>query len=161
MWVKRTASNSMTRQTRCQDRLTVVAPPCKKAKAPAEWADIQPIMSTHFREPHRLLLLIAVLLLPAVSLRAEEKPEPPVPVRTVPPEVPSSFLRGGEAGLVTLTFLVDDKGNVQTPSVVKSTHRELEEPAIKAVKKWRFKPGRKDGNAVAVHVTIPLKFEVE
>jgi periplasmic protein TonB len=106
-----------------------------------------------------ITLSLVCFLLPALSLKADEKTEPPVPIRTVAPDVPASFTRDGSAGLVTINFLVDDKGNVQEPTVVKSTHSILEEPALKAIKKWRFKPAKKDGEAVAVHVTIPMKFD--
>ena len=105
------------------------------------------------------LLLLACLLLPAALLKADEKTEPPVPVRTVAPDVPSSFSRAGNVGLVTVNFVVDEKGNVQDPTIVKSSHAELEEPALTAIKKWRFKPAKRDGAAVSVHVTIPIKFE--
>lgn len=105
------------------------------------------------------ILCLACVFLTALTLKADEKTEPPVPVRTVPPEVPSSFSRSGAVGLVTLNFLVDDKGNVQEPTVVKSSHAELEEPALKAIKKWRFKPAKKDGEAVSIRVTIPIKFD--
>ena len=106
-----------------------------------------------------LLVLLSCSLLPVLSLTADEKTEPPVPVRTVAPDVPSSFSRSGSVGLVTINFLVDDKGNVQDPTIVKSSHPELEAPALTAIKKWRFKPAKKDGAAVAVHVTIPIKFD--
>jgi len=105
------------------------------------------------------LLLLACFILPALALKADEKTEPPVPVRTVAPDVPSSFSRSGSVGLVTANFVVDEKGNVQDPTVVKSSHAELEQPALAAIKKWRFKPAKKDGVAVAVHVTIPIKFD--
>jgi protein TonB len=105
------------------------------------------------------IILLACLVLPASLLRADEKTEPPVPVRTVAPDVPSSFSRSGGVGLVTVKFLVDEKGNVQEPTIVKSSHAELEQPALEAIKKWRFKPAKKDGVAVAVHVTIPIKFD--
>jgi protein TonB len=104
-------------------------------------------------------LFLACLLLPTLALKADEKNEPPVPVRTVSPEVPSSFSRSGNVGLVTINFLVDATGNVQEPTIVKTSHPELAEPALKAIKKWRFKPAKKDGEAVAVHVTIPMKFD--
>ena len=103
--------------------------------------------------------VLASFLLPASLLKADEKTEPPVPVRTVAPDVPSSFSRSGSVGLVTVNFVVDEKGNVQDPTIVKSSHAELEEPALTAIKKWRFKPAKKDGNAVSVHVTIPIKFD--
>lgn len=105
------------------------------------------------------LLLLACFILPALSLKADEKTEPPVPVRTVAPDVPASFSRSGSVGLVTVNFVVDEKGNVQDPTIVKSSHAELEQPALTAIKKWRFKPAKKDGVAVAVHVTIPIKFD--
>jgi protein TonB len=83
-------------------------------------------------------------------------------VRTVAPDVPSSFSRSGNTtGLVTVRFLVDEKGSVQDATVEKSSHHELDESALKAVRKWRFKPATRDGNPVAVHVSIPIKFEVE
>lgn len=58
---------------------------------------------------------------------AEHGSEPPVPVPTVAPEVPAAFAPTGSNGLVTASFLVDHKGNVQETAVVKSSHRELEE----------------------------------
>ena len=105
------------------------------------------------------IILLACIVLPASLLRADEKAEPPVPIRTVAPDVPSSFSRSGSVGLVTVKFLVDEKGNVQEPTIVKSSHAELVQPALEAIKKWRFKPAKKDGVAVAVHVTIPIKFD--
>ena len=107
------------------------------------------------------LIFAAFVALCALPLRADEKAEPPVPVRTVAPEVPAEFARSNSTGLVTVNFMVDDKGNVQEPKVVKSSHVELEAPALVAIKKWRFKPATKGGTAVAVHVTIPIKFQVE
>jgi protein TonB len=78
----------------------------------------------------------------------------------VAPVVPRDFANGGAAGLVTVSMMIDEKGNVTETSVVKSTHKELEEPAMDAVKKWRFKPAKKDGSPVAVRVAIPIKFDV-
>ena len=106
-------------------------------------------------------VLAACLILPKWTLLADEKTEPPVPVRMVAPIAPAGFSHNRSAGLVTVNFLVDDKGNVQEPTVLKSSHPELEEPAITAIKKWRFKPAVRDGTPVAVHVSIPIKFQVE
>jgi periplasmic protein TonB len=102
-----------------------------------------------------------VFLALAAGLHAADgATEPPVPVRTVPPTVPRDFASGGAAGLVTVSLMIDEKGNVTETSVVKSTHKELEDPAMDAVKKWRFKPAKKDGTPVSVRVSIPIKFEV-
>lgn len=107
------------------------------------------------------VLLAALLAGSAVSRAVDEKSEPPVPVRTVAPEIPQNFARAGGSGLVTVSFLVDEKGQVQDAAVEKSSNPELNEPAVKAIRKWRFKPARKDGAAVAMRVSIPIKFDVE
>ena len=104
--------------------------------------------------------MVIFIALPLVALLADEKAEPPVPVRTVAPDVPPSFTRAGVPGLVTVSFTVDDKGNVTDEKVIKSSHTELEEPALKAIRKWRFKPAQKGGVPVAMHVSIPLKFSI-
>jgi protein TonB len=110
----------------------------------------------------RAWTLIATLFTaPALGLAAADGSEPPVPVRTVPPEIPPDFARQGSSGLVTVNFLVDEKGQVQDASVEKSSHRELESSALKAVSKWRFKPARKEGTPVAIRVSIPIKFEIQ
>ncbi len=105
--------------------------------------------------------LVACFWCSAIPLFADAKTEPPVPVRTVAPDVPHSFSKTGEQGLVTVGFTVDEQGNVQDPKVIKSSHPELEEPALAALKKWRFKPAKKDGVAVAIHVAIPIRFNAE
>jgi protein TonB len=46
-------------------------------------------------------------------------------------------------------------------SVSKSSHPDFEKPALDAVKNWKFKPAKKDGNVVKVRVTVPLRFNVE
>jgi len=84
--------------------------------------------------------------------------EPPMPSKTVPPVYPSALKSEGVSGMVTMSILVDEKGNVQNATVKKSTRPEFEQPAIDAVQKWKFEPAKKDGKPVAVQVMIPLKF---
>jgi protein TonB len=87
--------------------------------------------------------------------------EPPVPVRTVAPKFPEEMRRNGSAGLVTVSCLIDEKGNVTEPKVLKSSNDAFSEPALEALKKWKFKPAKKDGAAVAIRVNIPVQFTVE
>lgn len=107
------------------------------------------------------LLCLSGLLLAAPALNAAgDKIEPPVPVRTIAPEAPNGFAKGGVPGLVTVGFTVDLKGSVQDAAVVKTTHEILNEPALSALRKWRFKPAQKDGQPVAMHVVLPIKFDI-
>jgi protein TonB len=85
----------------------------------------------------------------------------PVPVKTPPPEYPEEMRRLGTPGVVAVTIVIDEKGTVTSARVAKSSQPVFEAPALAAIKKWTFKPAKKDGVAVKVRVTIPLRFELE
>lgn len=107
----------------------------------------------------RAAAVCAALLLAGAGFAQESKfDEPPMPSKTVPPKYPAALKAEGVSGMVTMSILVDEKGNVQNPVVKKSTRPEFEQPAIEAVMKWKFEPAKKDGQPVAVQVVIPLKF---
>lgn len=92
---------------------------------------------------------------------AQTKTEPPVPVRTVPPEYPDELRRDGVSGLVMVKCHIDEQGNVVQAEVEKSSNTAFEKPAMAAVKKWKFKPAKQDGTPVAIKVSIPIKFVFE
>jgi len=106
------------------------------------------------------LLVITLAGIPRPATGAEGT-EPPVPVRTVAPKFPEEMRRNGSAGLVTVSCLIDEKGNVTDPKVVKSSNDAFSEPALDALKKWKFKPAKKNGEAVAIRVSIPVQFTVD
>lgn len=74
------------------------------------------------------------------------------------PNYPFEMKRQGITGEVVLQFLVDPKGDVRDVTVIRSSHREFEAPAIQAVLKWKFRPGRKGGKAVTTRMQIPMSF---
>ncbi len=76
------------------------------------------------------------------------------------PQYPHEMKRQGISGEVTLQFLVDSRGDVHDVTVVKSSHREFESPAIAAVQKWKFHAGRKGGKAVTTRMQIPIAFNL-
>jgi periplasmic protein TonB len=106
----------------------------------------------------RILLLCVAFVAPAF---AQSKTEPPVPVRTVAPEYPGELRRDGISGLVMVKCTIDEQGNVIDPQVEKSSNAAFEKPAVEALKKWKFKPAKQDGAAVAIKVSIPIKFVFE
>jgi protein TonB len=87
--------------------------------------------------------------------------ENPVPVKTPPPKFPESMKRDGMSGVVAVVIVIDEKGQIVNSSISKSSHPDFERPALEAVKQWKFKPAKKDGNVVKVRVTVPLRFNVE
>jgi len=86
---------------------------------------------------------------------------PPVLVRTVNPVFPEQMRREHVSGVVFITCEVDDHGNVSDPKVEKSSNPEFTEPALFALKQWKFKPAQRDGAVVAARVSIPIKFTLE
>jgi protein TonB len=87
--------------------------------------------------------------------------ENPVPLKTPPPKYPDSLKREGVSGVVAVSIVIDEHGVVTSSTITKSSHPDFEKPALEAVKNWKFKPAKKDGNPVKVKVTLPLRFNVE
>jgi protein TonB len=104
-----------------------------------------------------LFLTLAFLTLPA-QIRAAT--EPPVPVRMVPPSFPYDLRRSGVSGVVFINCQIDENGSVQDMKIIKASNDAFSQPAMDALKKWKFKPARRDGNAIAIRVTIPIKFTI-
>jgi TonB family protein len=83
-------------------------------------------------------------------------------VREVMPEYTSEALRLGIEGTVVVECLVLPDGTVGKVEVVRSLDPSfgLDEQAVKAAKQWRFKPGTRFGEPVAVLVTLEMTFKV-
>ncbi|MDQ5978575.1 MAG: periplasmic protein TonB [Verrucomicrobiota bacterium] len=104
------------------------------------------------------LFILILLTLGFGHIAGYAADEPPVPVRTVPPVFPEEMRRDGISGVVTVSILIDEKGNVQEPKVVKTSHEAFSQPAMDALAKWKFKPAKQGGEAVAMRVNIPIQF---
>jgi TonB family protein len=50
---------------------------------------------------------------------------------------------------------------VSSCEVTKSTDKRFESAAIKAVRKWQFRPATKNNAPVSCRVVLPLHFSVE
>lgn len=84
----------------------------------------------------------------------------PVPKVRANPVYPFEMRRAGITGEVTVDFIVDSNGDVQNAYALRSTQRDFEQPAVQAVSKWKFSPGRKNGRAVATHMQVPIVFNL-
>jgi protein TonB len=107
-----------------------------------------------------LLLLSGALAFGAIAARADDAIESPVPVRTVAPRYPDDMRRDGSSGIVTVSCTIDEKGNVTDPKVEKATNAAFSEPALEALRKWKFKPAKKGGTAIPIHVVLPIHFTI-
>jgi len=84
--------------------------------------------------------------------------EQPVPKYTARPVYPERMRQVGISGEVTVDFIVDPNGNVRNATAIHSSQREFEASACAAVSKWTFRPGKKGGRPVFVHMQVPIVF---
>ena len=78
----------------------------------------------------------------------------------VDPEYSEEARKAKYSGTVVLQLVVDPTGRAREIRVVRSLGLGLDEKAIEAVNKWKFKPGYKNGQAVAVQATIEVNFRL-
>jgi TonB family protein len=87
----------------------------------------------------------------------------PEVVKEVKPQYTAKAMQEKIQGSVWLLCVVGPTGDITDVKVSKSLDSEfgLDQAAIDAARQWKFKPGRKDGKAVAVEVTIELTFTLK
>lgn len=78
----------------------------------------------------------------------------------VEPEYSEEARKAKFQGTVVLYVEVDPSGKAINPKVIRSLGLGLDEKAIEAIKKWKFKPGYKDGKPVTVAATIEVNFRL-
>jgi periplasmic protein TonB len=61
---------------------------------------------------------------------------------------------------VVVEFIVDERGRVIEPRVVRSTNRIFDDATLQAVAKWQFEPGRRDGKIVRFRMSAPVVFSL-
>ena len=84
----------------------------------------------------------------------------PIPIHQVKPQYTANAMRAKVQGLVTVECVVLPDGTVGNVRVIRSLDRQfgLDEEAIAAAKRWRFKPGLMNGKPVPVAISIELTF---
>ena len=82
----------------------------------------------------------------------------PVVVKQVKPQYTAEARRAKVEGTVTLEAIVETDGTVGDVTVTKGLEPGLDEQAVKALRLWRFEPGKKDGKAVRVRITLEMTF---
>jgi TonB family protein len=85
----------------------------------------------------------------------------PVPLNSVEAEFSDEARRAKYQGVCLISLIVDAQGNPQNPRVVRALGMGLDEKAIEAVKKYKFKPAMKDGHTpVPVMITVEVNFRL-
>jgi len=66
----------------------------------------------------------------------------------------------GIEGRVIVRFVIDERGNVVDPQVIRGIGGGCDEEAVEAVKKVKFIPGKQRGQPVKVSYTLPVVFKI-
>ncbi len=88
----------------------------------------------------------------------DKPPKPKIPIRPVYPEIAQE---AGIEGTVYIQFFINNKGLVTEAYVQKGIpNTGLNEAALEAVKKSKWKPAQQRDKKVGVWQTVPVKFEL-
>lgn len=96
----------------------------------------------------------------AQALDVADLDKPPTLIAAVPPVYPAELKRARVEGVVSLVFVLTESGVVEEARVESSSRPEFERPALEAIRRWRFKPGMKDGEVVRTYMRQPIRFRV-
>lgn len=75
-------------------------------------------------------------------------------------QYPRLAQQAGIEGMVVVQVVVNEEGKPLNPVIARSGSELLDEAAIEAVMKQRFKPGMQRGRAVKVQLAIPVRFQL-
>ena len=84
----------------------------------------------------------------------------PVPLYKPEPEYSDDARRARLTGEVLVQLIIDENGRTRDFRIVRSLGLGLDEEALKAVRKWRFKPAMKDGKPVAILGEVYVGFHL-
>jgi len=84
----------------------------------------------------------------------------PIAIFTPEAEFSDEARRHKHQGACTISVIIDAHGNPQSPRVVQSIGMGLDEKALQAVMRYRFKPAKKDGRPVAVRIAVVVDFRL-
>jgi protein TonB len=100
------------------------------------------------------------LPLPAGPLRVGGDVSAPVAISQVPPAYPMMARSSRVEGEVVLEAVIRRDGTVGDIKVVRGLRMGCTEAAIDALKRWRFRPGERNGVPVDVYYTLTVGFKL-
>lgn len=117
--------------------------------------------------------LDAAIDLPPPPPEEEEEPEVFIVVEKQPELVgglaklqrsiryPEIARKAGIEGRVFVQFVVDERGRVLNPKVIRGIGGGCDQAAVEAVKQAKFKPGMQRGRPVKVQYSLPIVFKLQ
>ncbi|HEY2469718.1 MAG TPA: energy transducer TonB [Terracidiphilus sp.] len=84
----------------------------------------------------------------------------PVPIFTPEAEFSDEARRQKYQGVCVISVIIDAQGYPRNLQLVRTLGMGLDQKALEAVQKYRFKPARKDGKPVAARMTVMVNFRL-
>jgi TonB family protein len=85
---------------------------------------------------------------------------PPCLVFSPPPEYSSKARNAHYQGVCTLGVIVETNGRTSDIRVLSALGMGLDEKAVEAVKRWKFKPAMQDGEPVRAEIAVEIAFHL-
>ena len=82
----------------------------------------------------------------------------PAPIRKVDPKYPQDMLKEHVEGEVVLYGVIRPDGSVDSIQIVRKLDPQLDANSVAAFKQWRFEPGTKNGQPVALEAIVHIPF---
>jgi periplasmic protein TonB len=108
---------------------------------------------------------LAVFLLTVTAVFAADEPVVDLGPGIVPPHVTHQVNPAYKdeegfriTGSVIVGLVVSSKGEPKEVHVVRSLEKTVDQSAVEAVEQWQFEAARKDGQPVAVRITVEIRF---
>ncbi len=76
-------------------------------------------------------------------------------------EYPEMARKAGIEGRVIIQFIVNEKGQVEDPRVIRGIGGGCDKEALRVVKQAEFEPGRQRGKPVRVQYSLPIVFRLQ
>lgn len=153
-----------------QEQLPPPAPPSAPAPRPSPEPAPGPAPVTKpedeaFRRMHeefeRQMADVKKDLAEAEAERVAGNVKPPVALQSPAPQYTETARRARVQGVVVLEATVSREGKVVSTRVLKGLPMGLDEAAREAVAQWRFAPATRNGEPVAVIMTLTINFRLE
>lgn len=88
--------------------------------------------------------------------------QPPRATSKFPPRYPAKLKSRRVSGRVIVRAEVDENGAVREVSIKESSgHREMDQAAMDAIRRWRYRPAIKGGRKVPASIVQPFNFRVQ
>ena len=79
-----------------------------------------------------------------------------------PPAYPRMSRRMGEQGTVLVRVFINTEGRAEQAEIrTSSGYSRLDEAALETVKRWRYVPGKRTGQAEAMWFNVPIRFVLD